>query len=516
MDEIKDLIKIVTDHTKRNVPLLDLKNQHSNGNKEMNLFLGLKNGEFQNDLEASNGVYGSDEVDFKFRMLKSRLSRKLLNHLFFMDFESKGYSKTQNYYQEALDYLHFSRMLLNVDEVCLGTKMLQKTVDLAKQCEYTSIVLDCLKALREVYATTYRPKLFRNINNRISELETTLQIEEKADAIFQENALTINSTVNNRKTSVEPYKIAVVNLEELYNQTASYNIFERYMTLNIWCLELEGDFEGVLNFIADIEKKHKAGSVNQERFDPSMFHIAKGNALIKMRKFDEGQAYIGGLLKDVDQSNKMWVSLAEQLVILNLQSGQFRMASEVFLKALNHRFFIELKEKETLRWNIFRSYIYLQTKDKRVLKRFNFQNFIEDTPRFEKGKAGHNVAILILQFSAHLYFNIELLHSIIEAMDDYVAKHLNNSFSNRTKTFCKLLRKVVVYNREYDTIVSKCKYLQEKLYASRSAGNSFIDIEIFPYEMLWENILSRLAGTTNSHFQKSRSMSDGILVKNGN
>ena len=45
MDEIKDLIKIVTDHTKRNVPLLDLKNQHHNGNKEMNLFLGIKNGE---------------------------------------------------------------------------------------------------------------------------------------------------------------------------------------------------------------------------------------------------------------------------------------------------------------------------------------------------------------------------------------------------------------------------------------------------------------------------------------
>ena len=41
MDEIKDLIKIVTDHTRRNLPLLDLKNLHQNGNKEANLFLGI-------------------------------------------------------------------------------------------------------------------------------------------------------------------------------------------------------------------------------------------------------------------------------------------------------------------------------------------------------------------------------------------------------------------------------------------------------------------------------------------
>ncbi len=93
MDEIKDLIKIVTGNTKRNLPLLDLKNQHQNGNKEMNLFLGIKSGEFNDDVEASNGIYGNEEVDFKFRMLKSRLNRKLLNHLFFMDFSSKSFSK---------------------------------------------------------------------------------------------------------------------------------------------------------------------------------------------------------------------------------------------------------------------------------------------------------------------------------------------------------------------------------------------------------------------------------------
>lgn len=492
MDEIKDLIKIVTDHTKRNVPLLDLKNQHSNGNKEMNLFLGLKNGDFKDDLEASNGIYGSKEVDFKFRMLKSRLSRKLLNHLFFMDFESKGKSRTNNLYQEALDYLHFSRMLLNVDEVSLGTKMLYKTIDLAEQCEFTTIALDGLKELRQVYAKTYRPKLFQNMKQRISELESLLQFEEEADALFQENALSINSSVNNRKRSVEPYGQAVDKLEELYTQCGSYNILERYIKLKIWCHELKGDHNGLLYLVADIEGKFKNGLINEVRFDSTLVQYAKGNALIKLRKFEEGRLFLQETLNDIDQTSKTWVSFAEQLLLLYLQNRQFHQAAEMFLRVTNMRSFNELDDKETLRWNIYRGYIHFLTGDKIIIGKFNYQSFIDNPPQFDKDNAGLNVALLILQFTSNLNTNFEILLEKIKAMDDYTTKHLNNSFSKRTKTFCKLLRKVVVYHGDHETILAKCKYLQNKLYTSQVAGNVFIDVEVVPYELLWENVLERL------------------------
>ncbi len=489
MEEIKDLIKIVTDNTKRNLPLLDLRNQHLNGNKEMNLFLGIKSGEFNDDVEASNGIYGSEEVDFKFRMLKSRLNRKLLNHLFFMDFSSKSFTKAANLYQEALDYMHFSKMLLNIEETKLGTKLLYKTIDLARECEYTVVVIDSLRALREVYAKTYRPKLFQSIKIQIEEYEALERSEEKADAIFQENRLAINSTVNNIKKSFEPYLRAIEELEALYRKTNSYNIFEKYFKIKVWYYELKGDFDNVLKVIGDVQKEHDKGNINQRRFDNLFADFAKGNALIKLKRFEDGSIFLEKMLNEIDNTSKEWYAFAEKYVMLYIQNKQFDRASEIFLRVANNKSFDKLEEIDLLRWNIFRSYLYYLTGNKKIIKKFDFRDFIEETPEFLKENAGYHVAILILQILNGADGDLSKLHYKLDAIDEYVNRYLNNSFSKRSKTFCKLLHKIAIHNRDFDTIVFKSKYLKEKLFESDVAGESFVDFEVVPYEFLWEIVL---------------------------
>jgi hypothetical protein len=492
MDEIKELIKIITGNTKRNLPLLDFKNQHKNGNKEMNLFLGIKNGDFNDDVEASNGIYGSEEVDFKFRMLKSRLSRKLLNHLFFMDFSSKSFSKSANLHQETLDYLHFAKMLLNVEETKLGTKLLYKTIDLAKECEYTEIALDCLKELREVYAKTYRPKLFQNIKGQIEEYEALAVLEEQANVLFQENTLTYNSTVNNRKKCLLPYETAIKELKKLYFKTNSYNIFEKYFKLDVWYHELKGDFKFVLKLIRDVEKEHDKGKINQRRFDDLFAQFSKANALIKLRKFEEGSIYLEEMLDEIDCSTQAWYTFAEKLVILYIQNMQFEKASNIFFRVLQNKSFGDLDETELLKWNIIRAYLYFLTDNKKLIKKFNHKDFFEVAPEFIKENAGYHVAILILQIMNSADGDLSNLHDKLNALDDYVSKYLNNSFSKRTKTFCKLLHKIAIHNKEYDTIFLKCRYLHGRLNDSEIAGESFVDFEVVPYEFLWENVMTEI------------------------
>ncbi len=492
MDEIRELIKIVTDNTKKNLPLLDIKNQHVNGNKEMNLFIGIKNGQFNDELEASNGIYGSEEVDIKFRMLKSRLNRKLLNHLFFMDFSAKSYPKSINFYQEVLDYLHFSRMLLNVEETKIGAKLLYKTLDLAKEGEYTLIVVDCLKALRELYAKTYRPKLFQNIKSQLQEVEKLQIIEEKADAVFQENRLSINSTVNNRKKSFKSYKKAIDELEGLYRKSNSYNIFEKLFKIKVWYYELKGDFESVLKLIGDVEKECTGGKINQRRFDDLFAKNSKGNALLKLKKFNEGSVFLEEMLNSIESSSKAWYAFAEKYVALNIQNKNFDKASEIFLRVIGNKSFDAIEKKEQLKWNILRSYLFYITENKKVLRKFDYSKFIQETPVYEKENAGYHVAVLILQILNMVDGDLSSLHNKLDAMDDYVNRYLNNSFSKRTKTFCRLLHKIAIHNRDYDSIVLKSKYLQEKLINSEIAGESYVDFEIVSYEYLWEKMMSDL------------------------
>jgi hypothetical protein len=88
--------------------------------------------------------------------------------------------------------------------------------------------------------------------------------------------------------------------------------------------------------------------------------------------------------------------------------------------------------------------------------------------------------------------DLSKLHEKLNSIDDYVIKFLNNSYSKRTKTFCKLLHKIAIHNRDFETISQKSKYLQDKLMESDVAGESYVDFEVVPYELLWNHVMVTL------------------------
>ncbi|MDZ7607221.1 MAG: hypothetical protein U5K79_16935 [Cyclobacteriaceae bacterium] len=84
MDDIQRLVGIIHQRKQRQYPLLDLKSVNDNSTKENIFFHHVKRKQFKNDAEAASELYGSKSDDDRYRMLKSRLKQKLLNHLFFL------------------------------------------------------------------------------------------------------------------------------------------------------------------------------------------------------------------------------------------------------------------------------------------------------------------------------------------------------------------------------------------------------------------------------------------------
>ncbi len=80
MDDLRKLVRIVTNRGQKNFPLLEPKNKN---NKEVDLFTIIKNGVCENDQQAATLLYKARPNDARLKMLKSRLRKKLLNHLFF-------------------------------------------------------------------------------------------------------------------------------------------------------------------------------------------------------------------------------------------------------------------------------------------------------------------------------------------------------------------------------------------------------------------------------------------------
>lgn len=151
-----------------------------------------------------------------------------------------------------------------------------------------------------------------------------------------------------------------------------------------------------------------------------------------------------------------------------------------------------MDEQVRSRWDIYRAYSYFLTKDKRLIKKFDIDTYLSKTPEYKKENAGLNVALIIIQIMNSINDDLKTLHARLDALDDYVSKYLNNSFSKRTKLFAKLLHKLAIHNRDYETILVKSKYLEEKLHSTKTIPDIYSDIEVVPFEYLWEIVVSEL------------------------
>ncbi|HBH21969.1 MAG TPA: hypothetical protein DDY13_00960 [Cytophagales bacterium] len=493
MEEISELIQIVNNYTKKNLPLIDLRAQSDNENKELKLFLGIKNGEFLTDEDGSNGIYGTKEVDFKFRMLKSRLNRKLLNHLFFVDLGNGHLHKSQSLEQECLDYMYFAKMLIKLGELKVAIKLLYKAVEQAKELELTDTVLEGLKEMRNIYSITYRPKLFNNIQEQIEKYKLKSIEEEKAYAIYYEQKLSLNSTINNRKKDLKPLQEAIVELADMYEATNSYNIFIRYLKLRIWFLELDGEYEALIKLADKVMADFKADKFKKLKFDPEILVKSKANAYLKLPDHRKGENMLVKYLNKLSEGSNSWFDFMELLVRMVIKRNDIEYAHRLMLDVVNQKQFHQQNEERIQEWNLYQAYLYFLNGNKKLIKKFDYQAFIEQIPEYSKEHASHNVARLMLQVIVKIDGPLEDLEACLEAIDDYTIKYLNNSFSKRAKIFSKLLTKIAAHDREYDMIAMKSKYLEEKLEETGPQGDYYADLELIPYDIMWKMAMKKIA-----------------------
>jgi phosphorylcholine metabolism protein LicD len=142
MEDLKRLVSIITKRKQRQYPLLELKSINENSSKENVFFRYIKKGIVNTDDDASKLIYGTKSDDDRFRMLKSRLKQKLLNHFFFLDFTENNQKVANQYEQECIQQLHQARMLIFTDEIKIARSLVLKALTTAERCEFTKHIIE--------------------------------------------------------------------------------------------------------------------------------------------------------------------------------------------------------------------------------------------------------------------------------------------------------------------------------------------------------------------------------------
>ena len=462
--------------------------------KENIFFRYIKKDIVHSDDDAAKLIYGTKSDDDRFRMLKSRLKQKLLNHMFFLDFTENNYKSANQYEQECIQQLHQAKMLLFTGENKVARSMVLKALTTAERCEFTKYIISSLEDLVKIYSDNCQPHLFDDVITRLQDARELYNQEIKAREHYYYIKMMVVKSVNSRKKNLENAEKSIRKLGKIWNATKSYNVFEYLLKLSLLHKELTGDYAGIISLLQEVETgKFQGHALNEFRVDQKMIIISTSFSYFRAWEFEEGIKYIERNIALFNSTSSAWFDLSRIYILLSIYYRKYKKALEIINSVFENRVYEKLSKEEKDTWNLYNDYLQVIYMENFHMKNADFTNSMMKIPDYHKDTEGFNVAIIILQF---LYFtetnDLNELEKRRDELKMYMANHFKENFSYRSRTIYKLLNIVVENKLDLKSIQIKSRYLIKKLRSNRIMGNAYQEMEIIPYEHIWDLIIKMI------------------------
>ncbi|MBC5774937.1 hypothetical protein H8S95_12745 [Pontibacter sp. KCTC 32443] len=488
MQEIQQLLKVLQKISSKNLLNSYLQKGKSLEGCYVN---GITQGEFNSDVEAAYKLYGTDQSDVRYKMLKHRVKKKLYNTLLTIDINNTNvafYKET-----ECSRLLNIAKILLKQTEYHLSIGICNKVIPIAVQYEFNDILLNAYEIELTALTNQGSLKSFNEKRKRYLDQLQLVGLEKEAIGLHQMSKAHLKSTVKVRKSLLNELPSTILRLKNIVSEINTFDSFLSLYKTSILYYELIGDFVQIMNITKDAFERVQQGEINPARFDIKYNAYTLIYAHLRTKEYAKGLIYANDFYSLFDSTTKNWFAYMENYFLLAVHARQYELATVLLHRVRTNTSFTTISNDATERWQLYTAYLYFLEPKSPVLEGFNYQNFVTSVNEYSKDKQGFNVAILILQF---MYFlkkgDTEGLLYRIESLKKYILTHLKDTFSLRSKLFLKLL--MLTVTEDYDAASCRIKGAKhyQKLIETPTPGDAYAEIEIVPYEHLWELILESM------------------------
>lgn len=502
MKHLIEISKIVTKKKVRKIEIFDdtaLKNKTS---KFSEFYEALFSGKFKNDRDAASYLYGCSPTDDKYRQLKSRFRKRLLNTLFFLDVNVPSASNYDRAYFSCNKDWTLVKILLANNAEHTAADIAKGILTTALKFHFADIIVNCARILRS-YASKHAedPKDYEVYDNYIKQYSNVLDAEIRSEELYQR--VTINymlpaseDGVRDLKEKIDIYCDALVSLSEQFESpVVMYNMYlvwaYRYGMLRDW--------ESMLQVIQRAEKYVEASPEFHQAEKMERFQTSKMTAYLHLNDYRNGKIEAEKSLQNLEEGDDSWFQFLELYFLLSMHSDNYINAAAIHARAVNHPRFKKLPSSEREKWNLFEVYldfiIESQGANNPALlaqrkKGGRSAKFLNDTILFPKDQRIFTVLYLIAQIMFFLEkHNYTAVTERIDRLKNYANRQLKPEDYLRTITFIRLLQQL-----------SKAEYAVEDLsnvekYYNRLVENPFYyrglvqELEVIPYEKIWNMLL---------------------------
>ena len=500
MDEIIDLVDLVSKKRTNKLEILgDPKNKTS---KVQEFYNGINEGKIKTDADALDLLYGLSVTNQKYTKLKNRLEDKLVNTLFFLDLEDQNTSELRKYYSIGCKLWAATRLLLARNKGNIAIKLSKKGLKIAERYEFTDLGLLFSKHLRVYFGTNnFNKKQLEKYNELFFKYYSQFESESIAEGLYGE-IIALNKRQNKisaelRKTIEEYTKILFE--EKTKNDT--------YRTSMFYYVTAASQFENKSEYISLAKLiEESLEYFNKKPFDTSavrvLFLKRLQTAYLKMNKREEVESIFVERLDTFINSDVYLSVLIEQIHYFFLEK-KYKEAKEAFLKGFKQLKALPIRQDFKQEWAINEAYfnfllllnkITPTEEELELIPKFRLYKFLNNIPLYSKEKSGRNIPILII----HVLFLLQMrkYNQIIdrtEALNQYAYRYLRKDDTFRSNAFIKML--LCAPKADFNRIRT-ARYAQkyiDKLHSMPwEKSTSPLEVEIIPYEDLWEFVLELL------------------------
>ena len=501
---MQDLITISNIITKQKIKDLNVfKTLNVQSNKQYQLYNGLTSGQIKSDSDALNLLYPNTQNHKNLLMVKYRLKQKLLNALFSIDINKAQFQDYSTSRISAFKNWSFVNILLKHSARKVAIEICEDAFYKAQKFGFTDLQILLGRILMRHYGYLDIKKIkHKFFENKVFEQLEVLKQELIAEKYYTEISRDyVKWKSSNYESLLEKLEIFCEELSTYEEQNKTYVICLHYYKLVVLKHLLKQEFteaktialKGLNYFSSGEAKTSLAEFLFRQSVHICHMHLGEYDIAINLIKtnlsiapkykfnwFKEIGYYFGWSVVTKNYDEMVAVT---SLATYNKNLIKFPRLYETWsIKESYAQIFIALsKIKET-------------TLTANKLKRFKVNKFVNDVPKYSQDKRGLNVSILISHF-IHLLIRkkYDSILNKIDSLKQYSHRYLRNNYTLRSNCFIKMLSKIPDSNYHPVALQRNTKKLKEKLINTKyNYTDNPTDIEVIPYETLWELVLEIL------------------------
>lgn len=502
---MKNLIEISKIVTKKKVRKIEIFDDHSlkHKNSKFNEFYeALMANKFKNDRDAASFLYSCSPTDDKYRQLKSRFRKRLLNTLFFLDVNLPSTSNYDRAYYSVNKDWTLIKILLSNNANHTAASLARQILTTALKFKFADVIVNCSRILRKYSAEIGDEKNYEIYDQHSKQFQNVLDAEIRSEELYQRvimNYLKPPSKNTDLRERIDTYCDALVGLSEIYNSPIV--IYNMYL---VWAFRYEMlyDFDAMLEVCNKAENYIEQNPTFYQDDKLATFQLKKMSAYLHLRDWKNGKINAEKCLQSFPEGSDTWFNFMEYYLLLSVHTDNYINALAIFQKASNNSKFKKLPVITREKWKIYDIYLnYIiesQGESNPVLltqrrKSFRLSRFLNDPILYPKDQRIFTVLLVVAQV---LFFLDKKSYSQvterIERLKSYANRQLKKEEYYRAVQFIRLLQQLVKADYEVKNLSNVEKYYDRLIETPFSYRGLIAELEIIPYEKLWNLILSRL------------------------